>query len=140
MSDSHSQNIQQRLAKYAIHGAVLAGTGKLLRPDANVVRIRGNTISFPAFMFAVGAVTSIVNDAIHAEVMPHLHMSQKMEERSSTLLALLTGAGSLYGAFYIVNPSLNTKSFGTSKVLMAGASAEVASEYAFKWFQGQRLE
>lgn len=121
-----------RVAKYATHGAVMAGTLSYLSGGASGITIMGQRMSVPVAGAVLGVATSVANDLIHSYVLPMTPFGDKanLKDLTATGVAVASGAGSTLAASYLMNPALLTTP-GTNQLMLVGAVSEIASEWLF---------
>lgn len=127
--------------KYLVQTAVGAGSfalyNNMMYGATGVILFDKNIPTWVAGA-GMGLVSSIASEIIHHAVLPHIHVSKKLENSAS----VVTNVGSSSAAWYLTARLGNAKyANGQATTLLAvGALSEIAGAYAQKIFLGEDAE
>ena len=124
-------DFKNTLYKSGTH-AVVAGAGLDLMTNGASFEFKGRRYRVGLVGAVLGAVSSLANDFIHAQILPHISHNQKLAHMESLVLTLVSGAGVFTAGAYVMNSNLNSSE--VKKFMAVGALSEVISSYAYSNF------
>lgn len=132
----------ENIVKAAVNGGIFTGGSMVMFGKGKKVRVElpGINDAYPleAVSFLTGVSISVLSDIAHSWLIPYVSPNKKWESRESMVLQLAMGAGGSLLLARAINPGLLDQ-IGVPKLLAAGASAEVVSNYATSFIEGQAV-
>ena len=119
------------LVQSAASGAAFYGFNKMVNNTSGVV-LFGKSVPTWAAGAIMGASGSLLSDVIHKAVLPHIHISQRLENSTSAVVNPASSAAAWYGVARLGNPNFARGEM--TQLLAFGAITEVAANYAQKVF------
>ena len=120
--------------KPAISGAVAAVTFSQMYPNQNVTLV-GQSVSMTAAGFTIGALSTVVTEAISMFVLPHISKDVRLQHLESLALTLGSSAAAfwLLPRFLIKGADQNSATTN-QRMMLTGVMAEIVSQWIFESF------
>lgn len=124
--------IVDQVVKPAITGAMCFAAAKAMGMDGTLtIPVINKEYAAPMALAGFGAVGSVVAEAGHMWILPHIDQSSKLGNMEAMILAPLICGGAVAGGVYF-GDKYKFVNGGAAKFFGIGAGAEVASNYAFE--------
>ena len=130
-------SVSQRFIKYGTHAGVSAAVYSALNPGVAGIKVsmlQDKVVPVWAVAGAMGVAASMLSDATHAWVLPHISNDARLKHIESAALAPVAGGAAYAGVSYLVNPALITQDGDLKTLLMIGAGAEILATYIYENF------
>jgi len=136
-------SVSQRFVKYGTHAAVSAGVYTWLNPEFKNIKVSFlNGKAVPIWLVAggMGLAASMLSDATHAWLLPHISSDQRLKHMEASILAPASGAAAYAGVSLLVNPALINQDGDLKSLLMIGAGSELLATWVYENFTSVAID
>jgi hypothetical protein len=129
--------ITKTIAKHATHAGVSAAGLSLLTGYESYFLYNGRKIPVYAIGAGLGVASSVSTDLVSKFLLPHIPGSAKLHHLESLALHLGTSGGVFVIAAKMMNGNVGAEE--AKKLFVAGAMAEIVSQYVYSQIVEQEL-